>query len=157
MKYKLLVMDVDGTLTDGKIYMGENGELFKTFDVKDGYAIRHMLPQMGIKSAIITGRKSDIVRKRAEELNIDYLYQGVTNKISCLLNMVEKMDIELEDVIYIGDDVNDLDCIDAVGFSACPRNAMNAVKKRVTVVIDECGGNGAVRKLIEMIGEITVS
>ena len=77
MKIKLFVMDVDGTLTDGKIYMGENGEIMKAFNVKDGYAIAHMLPEMEIIPVIITGRKSKIVENRAKELGITELYQGV--------------------------------------------------------------------------------
>ena len=85
MKYKLLAMDVDGTLTDGKIYMSAHGELFKAFDIKDGYAIKHILPKLGIKSAIITGRESEIVEQRATELNVDYLCQNVIDKKIVLL------------------------------------------------------------------------
>ena len=80
MKIKLLVMDVDGTLTDGCIYTGSNGEMMKAFDVKDGYAIKHILPELGIIPAIITGRRSDIVACRARELDIEELYQGVADK-----------------------------------------------------------------------------
>ena len=83
MKIKMLVMDVDGTLTDGKIYMGSDGEVFKAFDVKDGYAIAH-LHEVGIIPVIITGRKSKIVENRAKELNIKEVYQGVSDKVEKL-------------------------------------------------------------------------
>lgn len=154
-KYKLLVMDVDGTLTDGKIYMGPDGEVFKAFDVKDGYAIKHMLPELGIKSAIITGRVSDIVKKRADELNVDFLFQGINNKNDCLNEIVELMNISLNQVIYIGDDVNDLECIKAVnlagGYSVCPQNAVKVIKENVKKVLQENGGDGCLRILVEEI------
>ena len=91
MKVKLLVMDVDGTLTDGKIYIGDKGEVMKSFDVKDGYAIAHILPENNIVPVIITGRSSSIVKERAKELKITELYQGVSDKLIQLKIIAEKM------------------------------------------------------------------
>lgn len=152
--YKLLIMDVDGTLTDGKIYMGFNGEIMKAFDVKDGYAITKILPTLGITPIIITGRESEIVKNRASELNIKHLYQGVHDKLSLLKQMVSQMKYQLEDVIYIGDDIHDLPCLKAVGFSACPADAVDEIKKVCTYVCHSKGGCGAVRELINEISTL---
>lgn len=146
---KLLVMDVDGTLTDGKIYMGPSGEVMKAFNIKDGYAIAHMLPEMGIVPVIITGRKSAIVENRARELGIRELYQGVSDKLEKLEEIAKKYGASLDEVAYIGDDLNDLDCIGHAGFSACPADAADTVKQNVNYVCKCCGGSGALREMTE--------
>ena len=110
MKIKMLVMDVDGTLTDGKIYIGENGEIMKAFNVKDGYGIVSARKQ-GIVPVIITGRQSKIVEERVKELSIEELYQGISNKICVLKEVADKCGVSLDEVVYIGDDLNDLACI----------------------------------------------
>lgn len=153
MKIKLLVMDVDGTLTDGKIYMGENGEVMKAFNIKDGYAIAHMLPEMGIIPVIITGRVSKIVENRAKELGITELYQGVGNKLDQLKKVAEKYNVTSEEIAYIGDDLNDLECIEYCGFAACPSNAVEEVKAKCDCVCKTIAGEGAVRELIEAFNE----
>ena len=147
MKIKLLVMDVDGTLTDGKIYMGENGEVMKAFNVKDGYAIAHMLPEMEIIPVIITGRKSKIVENRAKELGITELYQGVGDKLAQLKKVAEKYNAAPEEIAYIGDDLNDLECIEYCGFTACPKDACEVVKNKVDCVCSVDGGNGVIREI----------
>jgi len=147
--YKLFVMDVDGTLTDGKIYMSSGGEIFKAFDIKDGYGIKHILKDKGIKTAIITGRNSAIVRNRAEELGVDYLYQKVGNKLMCLEQLVKEIPCSLEEVVYIGDDINDLACLERAGFSCCPADAHDDVKNVVKYVAKLKGGQGAVRECID--------
>ena len=144
-------MDVDGTLTDGKIYMGENGEVMKAFNVKDGYAIAHMLPEMGIIPVIITGRKSKIVENRAKELGITELYQGVGDKLAQLKIVAEKYNATPEEIAYIGDDLNDLECIEFCGVTACPVDAVEKVKKTVNLVCNKKAGEGAVRDFIENI------
>ena len=149
MKIKLLVMDVDGTLTDGCIYTGSNGEMMKAFDVKDGYAIKHILPELGIIPAIITGRRSDIVACRARELDIEELYQGVADKSRVLQELAAKYRISLEEVAYIGDDLNDLACMKLCGLTACPQDAVEEVRLCANVVCKRNGGHGAVRELIE--------
>ena len=141
-------MDVDGTLTDGKIYMSANGELIKAFNIKDGYAIAH-LREHGIEPCIITGRESDIVKQRCAELKISELYQGVSNKLYKLKELCKNQGVELSEVAYIGDDVNDLTCIQQCGCTACPADAVKAVKERVDYVCSEKGGEGAVREFCE--------
>lgn len=147
---KMLVMDVDGTLTDGKIYYGGDGEIFKAFNVRDGYRLIKC-GEYGIVTAIITGRRSAIVEQRAKELRIAEVYQGVSDKLKVLKNLIEKYGIQFEQVAYIGDDVNDIDCMKACGFSACPADAMEEVKECVDYVCKNNGGHGAVREMIDKI------
>ena len=109
-KIKYLVMDVDGTLTDGKIYMSASGEAMKAFNIKDGYGIHNMLIPTGIKPVIITGRNSLIVSNRSEELGIKDVYQGVSNKLQQLLDISSSLNC----VAFIGDDINDLECVEAI-------------------------------------------
>ena len=153
MKIKLLVMDVDGTLTDGKIYMGPSGELFKSFDIKDGYAINEMLPAHGIVPAIITGRISSIVENRARELHIDELYQGKHDKLDTLRELMQKYDCTRENVAYIGDDILDVECMKKCGVVGCPADACRQVKDIAHFVCTKNGGNGAVREFIEFLIE----
>ena len=150
MKRKLFVMDVDGTLTDGRIYMGSQGEVMKAFDVKDGYGIK-MLQKHGIVPVIITGRTSEIVAARAAELGIDQLYQGVPDKLTRLKEIAGCMCLEAKDIAYIGDDLNDLDCIRYAGLTAAPSDAMEQVKKEVDYVCRHAGGRGAVREFADRI------
>ena len=135
-KIKYLVMDVDGTLTDGKIYMGVHGELTKAFDIKDGYGIHDMLIPAGVTPVIITGRKSEILENRCGELGITNLFQGVKDKVA-----------------YIGDDLNDIECMKAVkeagGMTGCPRDAVKGVLSISNFRSKKNGGNGAVREFIE--------
>lgn len=150
MDIKLLVMDVDGTLTDGKIYMSAGGELMKAFNIKDGYAIAR-LKEYGIVPAIITGRKSEIVQQRCTELKITELHQGIENKLFKLKEICTKKGLSLSQVAYIGDDVNDLLCIQQCGVTACPADAVKAVKDKANFVCSEKGGEGAVREFCEYI------
>lgn len=151
MKIKMLVMDVDGTLTDGRIYIGTQGEVMKAFDVKDGYGIVNILPNLNIVPVIITGRESDIVKVRAKELRITELYQGVADKLSRLKKVAEKYHVVSDEIAYIGDDVNDLECIQFCGFTACPHDALPEVQKQVDFICKCDGGRGAVREFIEKI------
>ncbi|MCM1231002.1 MAG: HAD hydrolase family protein [Ruminococcus flavefaciens] len=149
MKYELFVMDVDGTLTDGKIYMSGKGEMYKAFDIKDGYGIKHILPEMGIVPAIITGRESDIVQKRAEELGVELLYQKVADKLCVLKKLAKEHGCLLDEVIYVGDDINDLQCLLSAGFSACPADSAESVQNAADYVASRNGGDGAVREIID--------
>lgn len=151
--YKLFVMDVDGTLTDGRIYMSSSGESFKAFDIKDGYGLKNILKNYNIKTAIITGRCSEIVQRRAEELDIDYLYQGVNDKFVCLKQLVETVNCSFGDVVYIGDDVNDLPCMEKAGLSCCPADAHESVKIHADYIAKKKGGQGAVREIVDTIVE----
>lgn len=147
---RMLVMDVDGTLTDGKIYMSATGELIKAFNIKDGYAIAR-LRDYGIEPVIITGRSSEIVKQRCTELKIKELYQGIENKNYKLRDVCEKQHVELRQVAYIGDDLNDLPCMKICGYAACPSDAMTQVKESVSYVCQAKGGDGAVREFIDHI------
>lgn len=161
---KYLVMDVDGTLTDGKIYMTDAGELFKSFDVKDGYGIKNMLPELKIQPVIITGRQSRIVERRCKELDICHVYQGVRDKaraLSAFLQSESGKDgqaYDFRNVAFIGDDLPDQPCILAVkesgGVTACPKDAASAVLREVDFVCRYSGGEGAVREFIEYLAEM---
>ena len=151
MKIKALVMDVDGTLTDGGLYIGSQGEIMKRFHVKDGYGIHNMLPQMGIIPIILTGRNSEIVLERCRELDINKVIQGSTDKVKDMKALLEAEDISLNEVAYIGDDLNDLECMKLVKVRGCPKDAANEVKEICEYVSAYTGGNGAVRDFIEWI------
>lgn len=150
---KYLVMDVDGTLTDGKIYMGRNGEEFKVFDIKDGYGIKEILPQYGIIPIIITARESKMLENRCEELNIGMLFQGEKNKIRKLNDILNSCHASLADCAYIGDDILDLQCMqpikEAGGKVGCPADAVIKVKDVADFISGKTGGDGAVRDFIE--------
>ncbi len=151
MNIKLLVMDVDGTLTDGRIFIGANGELMKAFDVKDGYAIYHMLPAHHITPVIITGRSSEIVSARAKELKITELHQGVSDKLSVLKEVAAKYNAAPEEIAYIGDDLNDLDCMHYCGCTGCPADAVEEVLQTAKYICKHNGGQGAVREFVSHI------
>lgn len=152
-KVKYLVMDVDGTLTDGKIYMSNEGELCKSFNIKDGCGIHDIAIPAGIIPVIITGRTSNIVFNRCKEIGIEQVYQGVDNKIGKLLSIIEDISV----VAYIGDDINDLACMNSVkkagGIIGCPKDATNKVLEVSDFIADHDGGDGAVRDFIEWLVE----
>ena len=151
-KIKYFVMDVDGTLTDGKIYMGENGEMCKAFNIKDGYGICHLLPATGAKAIIITGRRSMILENRCRELGITELHQGIVHKKELLTKISQG---KADEVAYIGDDLNDYECMKWVkeggGSVGCPSDAAEQVVKIADYVANVRGGDGAVRAYIEWI------
>lgn len=150
---KALVMDVDGTLTDGGLYIGAEGEVMKRFHVKDGYAIHDLLPQMGIVPIIITGRTSEIVAQRCRELGITRLVQGSSNKIEDLKKILADENISIAQVAYMGDDLNDYDCMVQAGLKGCPSDAASEIKSIADYVTQSSGGNGAVREFVEWIRE----
>lgn len=148
-------MDVDGTLTDGKIYIGNQGEVMKAFDIKDGYGIYHLLRPNGIEPIIITGRSSEIVKNRASELKISRLYQGISDKLKVVndilqeLSMEEKKTYTFENIAYIGDDLIDLPCMQVAGIKACPADAHPSILEISDFVSKRQAGNGAVREFID--------
>lgn len=148
-KIKYLVMDVDGTLTDGKIYMSLSGELCKAFNIKDGCGIHDILIPAGIIPVIITGRCSEIVQNRCNEIGIKLVYQGIREKIKKLKEITD----DLSTVAYIGDDINDLSCMqlvkDSGGIVGCPADAAVKVRVIANFVAPHDGGDGAVRDFIE--------
>ncbi|SMC09554.1 KdsC family phosphatase [Nitratiruptor tergarcus] len=145
---ELIVLDVDGCMTDGSIIYTNEGDELKAFNVKDGFAIVQWI-RLGKKAAIITGRESKIVERRAKELGIEYLYQCVKRKDEAIEELAQKLHIPLESVAAIGDDLNDYRLLKAVGISFAPADAVAYIKERVDVVLKNGGGKGAVREMIE--------
>jgi 3-deoxy-D-manno-octulosonate 8-phosphate phosphatase (KDO 8-P phosphatase) len=154
-------MDVDGTLTDGKIYMGQDGELFKAFDIKDGYGVKCILPEANIIPVVITARNSRIVENRCREMGVTELYQGKMNKLETLQQVLQAYSesdhtaYSMANVAYVGDDLLDLQCMrpikEAGGFVACPNDAVDDVKAVANYVATKNAGQGAVREIIEKI------
>ena len=152
---KYIVFDVDGTLTDGKIYISANGELMKAFHIKDGYGLAH-LRYYGIQPIILTGRRSDIVVKRCEELGISQVYQGIREKKAFLMHLYERIreekpSLSLENFAYMGDDLIDLECMQICGLTGCPKDAIDAVKAQSDFISCFNGGEGAAREFIDWI------
>lgn len=147
---QFLILDVDGVLTDGGIYYSNNGDEFKKFNIHDGYGMLK-LRRAGIPAAILTGRISNIVERRARDLGISEVHQNLDNKLEVYEMLKEKYSLRDIHIAYIGDDEFDLPVLERVGFSAAPANAMENVKKRVHYVCKKNGGEGAVREIIELI------
>ncbi|MGD7049701.1 HAD-IIIA family hydrolase [Rossellomorea marisflavi] len=147
-KIKLIVLDVDGVLTDGKLYIGSDRVEYKPFHTQDGMGIS-LAHYTGIKTAIITGRKSEAVSKRAEELKVGYVYQGIHDKFPVLEGIMKDMDITLQEVCYMGDDINDLPIMQRVGLAVAPDNAVSIVKEYAHQITKLRGGEGAVREMID--------
>lgn len=145
------VMDVDGTLTDGTIYIGNNGECIKCFNIKDGLGITKLIKETSIQPVLLTGRKSDINLIRANELGIRLVYQGISNKCEILEQLGD-----YNCIAYIGDDVNDMPCmlkIKGKGYIGCPNDADPSIKNICDFVSTKNGGKGAVREFIDWIIE----
>ena len=150
---KLFLCDVDGTLTDGGMYYSERGDELKKFNTRDGMGF-HLLHEAGIKIGIITSEDSMIVKRRAEKLKVDFLCQGMRNsgKLVAAREICNKMNISLENVAYIGDDINCIDLLSSVGMAACPLDANHNVKKvKNIIILNKKGGEGCVREFIELI------
>ena len=148
---KLLILDVDGVLTDGGMYASENGDQMKKYNTKDGMAILHLTKSNFQVGIISSGFKGEAVKARAELLGIQHFYLGRDKKIDILKGFCEKLEIELNNVAIIGDDINDLEVIRNIGFSACPADAVQIVKANVDVVLNKKGGEGCVREFIDHI------
>ena len=149
MNIKLLVLDVDGTLTDGAILYGNGNVEFKAFNVKDGIIIK-TLPKLGIETVILTGRVSEAVERRARELGVQAI-QGADDKAEALGELVAKRGIGMENCAYIGDDLNDYAAMQICGFKACPADAAPEIKGLCDYVSSKDGGFGAVRDVCEVL------
>lgn len=147
---KMLITDSDGVLTDGGMYYSENGDELKKFNTKDGVAFQ-ILRENNIKTGIITGEKGELIKNRAEKLKTDELYMGITDKLTIVKEICNKHNISLNQVAYIGDDINDLQVIKNVGFGCAVNDAMNCVKKCAKYVTKVNGGDGAVREVAQLI------
>lgn len=148
---KLIVLDVDGTLTDGKIIYSNNGDELKSFDVSDGLAIATWTKKLGLKAAIITGRTSQVVERRAKDLKIEHLYQGTHKKAEILENILKEEGITWAEVAAIGDDLNDYKMLKKAGLSFTPANGSKYLDNIINVRCKNVGGSGAVREMIEYI------
>ncbi|MCX5849200.1 MAG: HAD-IIIA family hydrolase [Deltaproteobacteria bacterium] len=147
---KLLILDVDGVMTDGKIIMDDEGREIKNFNVRDGHGIK-VLQRYGIKVALLTGRQSKVVEHRAKDLEIDDVYQKVFNKKDVYEKILKKHKLKITEAAFLGDDIIDIPVLKSVGFSAAVADAVNVVKKSVDYVTKNRGGHGAVREICEMI------
>ena len=155
VKIKLFLSDVDGVMTDAGMYYTESGDEFKKFNTHDGMAFQ-LLREAGIKTGIITTENTKIVERRATKLKVDYLYQGkgFGNKLQAAKEICEKENISLQEVAYIGDDINCLELLSSVGVAACPANAVNKVRSIPNIIqVEVKGGEGAVRAFVEYLIE----
>ena len=149
-RVRLVAMDVDGVLTDAGMYYSESGDELKKFNTRDGMGIK-MLQAAGLITAFITREKTAIVERRGQKLAVPEVHQGVDDKLALLTTLAQKYGLSLEQVAYIGDDVNDLEALRAVGFSAAPADAMPSVLKAVHYICAKKGGEGAVREIADLI------
>ncbi len=147
---KLLVFDVDGTLTDGSLWYGPEGEAFKQFHVRDGHGIV-MARLAGVPTALLTARKSKALEARAAELQIDHVWQGRRDKGESLKELCAELGVAAENCAYMGDDVNDIPAMKVAGFAACPADAVDEVKAVVDYTSTKAGGHGAARDVIELL------
>ncbi|GHT38691.1 3-deoxy-D-manno-octulosonate 8-phosphate phosphatase [Bacteroidia bacterium] len=149
-KIKLIVLDVDGTMTDGGVYIDNNQVEIKKFNIKDGVGIL-LAQSVGIEFMILTGRSSKCVEQRANELKIKYIVQGIHNKADYLKDFTVKQDLPVENMAYIGDDLNDLPAMYYVGISACPIDAAEEVRAYCDFVLPLKGGEGVIRSFVEIL------
>ena len=149
---RLFATDVDGVLTDAGMYYAESGDEWKKFNTRDGMGIK-LLQRAGIITAIVTQERTKLVARRAEKLTIPELHQGVLDKLSLVREMAARHGLTLSQVAYIGDDINDLETLKEVGFSATPADGMPQVAAVVDYICQKKGGEGAVREITEMILE----
>jgi len=149
-KIKLLILDCDGVLTDGKIIYDDNKIEIRNFSAKDGLGIK-LLPFAGIDIAVISGKKSATLDKRTADLGIEIVFQGIKNKLKIASEIIEKLDLNWDNVAYMGDDWNDFPVMKKVALSAVPTDVMPDFKKKADFVASRKGGDGAVREFIELI------
>ncbi|MEA4994963.1 MAG: HAD-IIIA family hydrolase [Petrimonas sp.] len=147
---KLVLTDIDGVWTDGGMYYDQTGNEWKKFNTYDSGGVL-FLKKLDIPIGIITGENTEIVKRRAEKLKVDYLFMGVEDKLSIVKNLCSKLKINLNDIAYIGDDINDIPLLKSVGLSATPNSAPTYIKKLVNVKLSKKGGEGVFREFVEFI------
>ncbi|MFD2574103.1 KdsC family phosphatase [Spirosoma soli] len=151
VRIKLVLTDCDGVLTDAGVYYGENGEVLKKFNIRDGMGVVRLRDLFGVETGIVTGEKSPSVVTRAAKLKITELHLDAQDKLSLLGGILERKGLDASEVAFIGDDVNDLEILQAVGFSACPADATRYNKAVVDYCCEAKGGEGCFRELAELI------
>jgi len=148
---KFLVLDVDGTLTDGGVYISESGEEMKKFNAKDGMGIVQLI-KSGIEVGFISGAvSSKIIKQRASMLKVKYFYSGGVDKVEILSQWLDELDLSFNEVAYIGDDINDIKIMTKVGLSAVPADALGELKNIANIVLEKRGGNACVREFIDRV------
>lgn len=147
---KLVIFDIDGVLTNGTLFMGDDGEEYKAFHSKDGHGMR-MLIECGLQAAVITGRKSNVVAHRMQDLGIDIVYQGFRDKRPAFQQLLENTGLDRQDIAYMGDDVVDLPVMTQVGMAIAVADAHPFVIEHADYVTEKPGGCGAAREAIETI------
>jgi 3-deoxy-D-manno-octulosonate 8-phosphate phosphatase (KDO 8-P phosphatase) len=149
-KIRLLVTDVDGVLTNGHLYLGNNQEHYKGFSTLDGVGIKLLL-KVGLKVAVLTGCKSKLVQNRMESLGVEYVYQGLENKVPAFNELLQQLNLEPEQVAYIGDDLPDLPLIVRAGLGIIVSNASKSIKPYADWQTQAAGGEGAVREVCDLL------
>jgi|TARA_B110000908_G_scaffold81210_1_gene97391 3-deoxy-D-manno-octulosonate 8-phosphate phosphatase (KDO 8-P phosphatase) len=152
-KIDTFIFDVDGVLTDGSLTVTTDGEMLRTMNVKDGYALKAALDS-GYKIAIISGGTNEGVKVRLKALGVEFIYLGAHDKIKQLNSFVNSCNVNINNVLYMGDDIPDIPVLKVVGLSCCPQDAVNEVKEVSTYVSNKNGGKGAVRDVIEQVMKI---
>ncbi len=147
---KLIILDCDGVLTDGRIIYGDGKQDLKNFDATDGMGIM-ILGRIGLPVAVVTGRTSEALTLRCEDLKIKHVYQGIGRKLECVNGLLEKLGLGFDNVIYMGDDWNDIPCMRRAAFAVAPANAHEDIQKQVDMVTTRFGGKGAVREMIDYV------
>ena len=150
---KLVLSDIDGVWTDGGMYYDNNGSELKKFHTYDSAGVL-FCKKFNIPVGILTGEKTDIVLKRANKLKIELLFQGVSNKLEVAKELCKKYNIDLTNVAYIGDDLNDINLLKSVGVSACPSSSPEYIKDIVDIVLTKSGGEGVFREFIEYLFDV---
>lgn len=150
-RIRLVVLDVDGTMTDGRLYYGAQGEALKAFDVRDGHGLRLLTMYGGVRLAVLTGRRADLVLQRCKELSIEHVVGQSRAKGAAIGKICAEMGVPLDDAAFMGDDVNDLPALRKVAFSCAPADAAPEVLREVSWVSKRPAGRGAVRELCELL------
>lgn len=148
---KLLITDCDGVLTDAGVYYGENGEVLKKFNIRDGMGVERLRKLADVETAIITGEVSPSVAKRAEKLKITELHLGIKDKLAILVQIMVSRNLTKSNIAYIGDDVNDIEIMQNVGLTACPSDAISFTKEVADYTCVNKGGEGCFREFAELI------
>jgi len=149
-KIKLVVFDIDGVMTDGSLFFGDDGQEYKAFNSFDGHGLR-MLQECGVKAAVITGRKSKVVEHRMRDLGVTLIYQGYRDKTPAFKALLEEVKLPLDEITYVGDDVVDLPIMSQLNFAIATQNAHPFVKQHAHWITPRSGGRGAARDVVEFI------
>ncbi len=156
-KIKLVLTDCDGVLTDTGTYYTANGEEMKRFSIRDGMGTERLRKFCNIDTGIVTGENSGIVTSRAAKLNITEVHLGIKDKVSCVNEICERLNLKLDEIAFIGDDTNDIEIMKIAGLTACPSDATRFVKELADVIVESKGGHGAFRDFAEMIIEANLN